>query len=292
MEPSNSLNNMLPLLSISELFKDKSTSDISFIFPNELAELCKCDCACETSVTIPAHRMILSLGSPVFQRMFTKSDASEPPSQIQIMDTTASAFSEFLQVFYLTKVTLTPGNIAKVLCLLSAHEMVDSFMVCDQFMMESVSVENCLDYLQLTLKFNLSIKLLGTLRRFIRENVTAIFATDTFRCCSPAILKNILELYDLKCKEDDVFYAAMDWARMTCLANDVERTDEERRKALGECFYLIRFPTMSVGEFARCLAQYPSILNIDELLDILQYLTSRKPLTVARSFSSVSRLIV
>lgn len=283
--------NALPTGILSNLFKDPECADVHFIFPNELHDKCHCDCDCETmAISIPAHRTILAQGSRKFREMFY-GETKCPDSDVFITNYSSAAFAEFLQMFYLTEVSLNEAHITDVLQLIVDHQMDRSICVCETFMMQSVSVENCLHYMHLALTYNLCVRLLGILRQFIRVNAIYIFQTDGFRHCSMRLLENILELRDLKCSEGDVFFAAMDWARWLCLTNCIDITDENRRKMLGACFNLIRFPTMTVEDFSRCLVRHPNLLDNVELLDILQYITSKKPLSVATSFSSLPRMI-
>lgn len=286
---STKTKNHLPTTILEQLFHNEETSDIQLVFSNE--RKCKCEnCNCNEPITLPAHRVVLAQGSPVFQRMLY-GDTKQIESSVIITDWASCIFNEFLQIFYLRNVQLTSGNIAYILQLLVDYEMKSSFNIVEEFMIKSTSIENCLTYMDLTLTYGLELHLLGKLRQFCRDNAVAVLKTPAFRYCSSYILQTVLELNDLNCDEDDVFFAAMDWAKEVCKDKCIEVNDTNQRMELAECFYLIRFPTMTVEMFSKCLAQYPKLLTTDELLDILEFLTTRKPLKVATSFSSLPRMV-
>lgn len=284
-------SNHLPSVILENLFLKENNCDIRLIFPNE--RKCKClHCNCNEPVMLPAHRLILAQGSPVFQRLFYGMDSTKNESTILITDWASCIFTEFLQIFYFKNVRLTTGNIAYIMQLLVDYEMKEMLYIVEEFMIQSKTIENCLTYLDLTITYGLGrhVDMLGKLRQFCSEYAADIFKTNAFLHCSSYMLQSIFELQDLNCTEEEIFNASMNWSKEVCKDKGIEINDCNLRAELADSFYLIRFPTMPVETLTKCLALHPMLLTTNELLDILEFLTSQKPLKIATSFSSLPRM--
>lgn len=265
---------------------------MEFVFPQELQSKCTCPhCDCyKKLISIPAHRSILAHGCRKFHEMFF--DTNKPTESIIIITNWSSAtFIEFLQLFYCIEPVFSNNHIGDVLQLITDYKVGHFIKVVENFMLKSVTVENCVEYLDLTLAHGLRMNLLGAVRQFIRLHANKMFKTEAFRDCTRHTLATILELHDLKCSETDVFCASMSWARVQCFKQGLEATDANCRTVLGHCFFLIRFPAMSTPEFSHCVARHPALLDADEILDILSYLILEVPLSKASSFSNLQRMI-
>ncbi len=101
------------------------------------------------------------------------------------------------------------------------------------------------------------------------------------------ILSRILAMDELSCDEMFIFHETMNWASEACRKSMIEPTIENKKLQLGQCFDLIRFPTMTSEQFSVCIAE-EGLFNSTELIDILGYLTLRRTLKTKR-FSTVSR---
>lgn len=97
------------VVELTRLYKNEENSDVEFLLK---------DCDGNESV-IPAHRLLLLSRSTVFGRMFN-GDMKEG-RRVNITDASAEGFSEFLQLFYSTKVDLTSKNIGEVLKLIDKY---------------------------------------------------------------------------------------------------------------------------------------------------------------------------
>lgn len=287
------LFNQQPIDILSKLFNDKMTSDVTFVFPNEMQPKCACpNCDFHTKpVTIPSHQLILASGCQKFRDTFYGGTGTIKTivCMITITKWSSKTFSEFLQLFYCTNPVFT--DIAGILQLIKDYDVNHFIDVVEEFMAQSVAVDNCIFYLHLTLEHGLRVRLLGKIRHFIRLHAISVFETEAFRECPRQTLNTILEMRDLKCSEVDVFVAAMQWATTLCFQNCLDATDKNRRDVLGTSFHLVRFPTMTMAEFSHCLTQHPQLLDTKEILDIMAYLILKKPLSKCSSFSNLPRMI-
>lgn len=84
--------------SISKLYLNAELSDFAFKFESE---------------KVPVHKCILANVSPVFRAMFS-GPIKEKGDSVEIIDSNAEAFKEFLQFFYLDEAMLTKEHIQQV----------------------------------------------------------------------------------------------------------------------------------------------------------------------------------
>lgn len=101
--------------------------------------------------------------------------------------------------------------------------------------------------------------------------------SDGFVDIDVSTLESVLARETLNCKEINLFEAALAWAHAECVRRDIDPTPTNKRVMLGGAIYLIRFPTMSLEEFANSAAQI-GILTPQETIDIfLHFTASSKP---------------
>lgn len=235
----------------SEMFRrqylNERTADVFFTFEG-------------SNERVPAHKLILSSASNVFDEMFYGSSPSSPAldGDILIVGYSAEAFKDFLQFCYFDEITLKQSTIKAVVRLLHTHEMTKCLEVCGQFWFENYddrSIDDiCMAY---ECAINLQMDELRTnCERKISINCEAIFKTDGFQSCSFGMLDRILGLNALLCDESMVLSACLDWARHKC---DKSGKDSKDMNNLRDCLtnyskdvnllYKIRYGSIAHAEF-------------------------------------------
>ncbi|KAL1475719.1 hypothetical protein MTO96_037074 [Rhipicephalus appendiculatus] len=102
-------------------------------------------------------------------------------------------------------------------------------------------------------------------------------SSDGFPDVDRPTLEAVLSRESLNTREAVIFDAALAWAGAECSRRGIEPTPENRRECLGEALYLVRFPSMSLQEFADGAAQ-SGVLTLRETADMfLHFAASRKP---------------
>lgn len=102
-------------------------------------------------------------------------------------------------------------------------------------------------------------------------------ASDGFTEIDYSTLETVLNRETLNVREVTVFKAMCRWAEAECLRKDLKPTPQNKRLVLGNLFYKIRVPAMTLEEFANGPAQ-SGILSQEETVDIfLHYTARRKP---------------
>lgn len=212
---------------ISKMYLESELADIHFTFPNDKDHTTK----------VPAHKVILASASPVFKAMFY--GLTKAGDTIEITDSNANAFKEFLQIIYLPNVRLTIGNIKEIVCLADKYDMLDCFNATT--IQRQLTNENMVFGYQLAITLN-NFKLKEFCEKQICKFTKDVLKSGAFLQCSREVLENILQQNSLNCSEADLFHACISWAKLQCQKNGlVEPNSEDMKNQLGECFNLIKF---------------------------------------------------
>lgn len=247
-----------------KLYMDGNTADISFSFEAE-------DGVIER---VPAHKLILSTGSKVFEKMFH--GPIREGSEVKIQNGTSSAFKEFLQFFYLDEVTMTTENIAEVMNFVRQYGIERSMVQCIEFLKDTMTNNDVCSAYQLAVQFDLDdLKLFC--ERKISGNAEEVLQTDDFLNCDRTVLQSIMKMDSLMCEEKIVFQACMAWAKNLCEKNGLDAGEVKHlREQLGATLYSIHFQRMKFEEFASHNAEYEGLFNVSELTDIMQIIASKE----------------
>lgn len=78
-------------------------------------------------------------------------------------------------------------------------------------------------------------------------------------------------------------FACMAWPERQCERNRLNPpTIEDRRKQLGDCFYLIQFGQMGLTQLFRCINDYKGLFDREELEEIITIMSSDGPVSLKR----------
>lgn len=253
------LENKFGARSISKLYLNEELSDIKFVFQQN-----------DTVEVLVAHKLILAAGSPVFKAMFF--GLLKENEMVEIVDASVEEFKEFLQFFYLPKVTLSMENTEGVAHLADKYDMIDCLKMCG-FSEDRLTNENLFWAYQLAMSMD-NAELKGLCEnRFRSLNPTEVFKSNTFLRCDRSVLRYILQSESMCCEEIDLFNACLAWAKASCRRNGSdENSSSNIKEQLGDCFHLIRFGNMESEELAAIMASDTNagLFTRDELLDILR----------------------
>lgn len=256
---TNVLENEAATKVTEKLYLNSELADVDFIFSVD-GEIEK----------VSANRAILAAASPVFHSMFY--GLWKENGAIKIVDASADAFKEFLQFFYLTKVTLTMENIETVARLADKYDVLHFLNACAQLLEIKLTKESmCYAYqMALHLKDN---TLINFCEKEISMSPREVFASDAFLRCDLTTLEHILDL-GLVCNEADIFDACLKWAKYQCEYYGLDETRTENvKQQLGDCLKSIRFGMMKIEEFTKYYALHRGLFSPNEFEDIVLMLT-------------------
>jgi len=148
----------------------------------------------------------------------------------------------------------------------------------------------CVRYLETSLKASNACLLLSQSRLFeepelmqrcwdvIDAQAEIALKSEGFTDIDSPTLLTIMQRETLNCSELTVFSAACEWAKAECIRRDEQVTPAMMRNVLGQAMQCIRFPAMSVEEFAD-FAVKSDMLDLQEITDIfLNFTAKEKPI--------------
>lgn len=241
---------------IHELYLNSKGADVSFVFK---------DADGDQSKKIPAHKIILSLDSPVFDRMFFGS--IQEKGDVQIVDAPAAAFKEFLQFFYLNEVTLSSAHIIFVTNLCKKYETNEFLRPCETALQNSLSMDDmCWGYsiAQLLEQENL--------RKFCEDKIKTfaakIIKSDSFMECDGQALSKIMTMVSSDWGVLERVIAYMEWSKAQCIRNNLDSNPTNLRNQLNDVFSEIPFGELSAQQLSQHVALYKGFFTAIELEEL------------------------
>ena len=222
-------------------------------------------------VKFPVHKFILASTSSVFYPMFYGPMAEQKHELDLSIFGDADCISEFLRCIYTDEVSLNWKNVFPLLNLAKCYLIVSLEKRCARFIEESVTKDNVLIALQQSLVFDAKAAVMSCLE-IISRMASEVAKQESFLTLNLAAIKAILELDTIKIEEIDLFFAVDRWCESQLIKEGKETSPEMKREILGDAVFLIRFPTMSLTDFAKHCSK-SGMLTAEQVADIVHYLS-------------------
>lgn len=172
-----------------------------------------------------------------------------------------------LRYMYYDEVQLTTRTAPEVLFLAQKYLIPSLAEICTEFVVRNLTVENALPILDHCLLLGVSKGLEKHCWSIVDQQATEVANNDQFIEIDHGTLTSFLSRDTLVVKEILLFRAAVKWAGRECQRLSIPLTVENKRRVLGDAFYSIRFPLMSVKEFTEEVAQ-SSFLSYEEVANL------------------------
>lgn len=252
------LTNSLANTSIAKLYLKADIADVHFVFKHG-----------QQTIQVAAHKTILASASPVFRAMFFGLLAEE--KLVEIVDASAAEFQEFLQLFYLSSVTLTIKCMDAVIRLADKYDVSDGLIACFENLEDQLTDENTFWAYQWAVSLNNEHIQQLCMEKYNGTFLTKkIFASKDFLDASQSMLEHILQATSTTCTEVTVFNACLDWSKSLCREKGLDEEDLANvKEQLGDCFYLIRFGAMSQKEISKIMVDKSNLFSRKELVELL-----------------------
>ncbi|XP_014486743.1 PREDICTED: BTB/POZ domain-containing protein 1-like [Dinoponera quadriceps] len=247
------------------LFNNEILSDVSFLVGRGAQRQ-----------RIPAHKLVLSSGSAVFDAMFNGMFATAS-SEIEVPDVEPAAFLAVLLFLYTDEIQIDPETVMTTLYTAKKYAVSALEKHCVDFLKNNLTSDNAFLLLTQARLFDepqLASVCLDTIDRFTTEALNA----DGFTDIDIDTLMVVLERDTLRVRESKLFQAVLRWSEAECVRQQLPVTPENQRQVLGNALSLVRFPLMSKEEFTAGPAQ-SGLLNYSEVLSLFTYfILNPKPL--------------
>ncbi|XP_020794468.1 BTB/POZ domain-containing protein 1 isoform X2 [Boleophthalmus pectinirostris] len=219
------------------LFNNELLSDVRFIVGKG-----------RQAQRIPAHKFVLAAGSAVFDAMFNGGMATTS-AEIELPDVEPAAFLALLRFLYSDEVHIGPETVMTTLYTAKKYAVPALESHCVEFLTKHLRADNAFMLLTQARLFDepqLASLCLDTIDKSTGDAINAEGFTDI----DLDTLCAVLERDTLSIRENRLFGAVVRWAEAECYRQQLPLTSENKQKVLGKALPLIRFPLMTVEEFA------------------------------------------
>ena len=227
------------------IFNNELLSDIKFVAPASNSE----SESWKSQKSIPAHKFVLAISSPVFYAMFY-GEMAETASTIELPDCDYESLLELFRYLYSDEVNLGGSNVMQVLYLAKKYLVPSLVDKCTEYLREHLEASNVFSILPHAQKFgdkDLEEQCWNVIEWHTEEAVTS----DDFVTLERSIVESVVKRERLNVKEVDLFKAVDRWASKEVERQGLTPDGEVKRRVLGEVIVnAIRFPVMSYNEFA------------------------------------------
>ncbi|XP_052282481.1 BTB/POZ domain-containing protein 2-like isoform X2 [Dreissena polymorpha] len=226
---------------------------------------------------IPAHKFLLCVGSAVFDAQFNSQMATKE-SVIEIPDVEPAAFLALLKFLYHDEVNIGPETVMTTLYTAKKYAVPALEKACVEFLKRNLSSDNAFMLLTQARLFD-EPQLAALCLESIDKSTSEALNAEGFTDIDHETLCVVLERDTLGIRESKLCTAVFRWSEAECRRRNQHPTPENQRLALGRALRLIRFPLMSIEEFAMGPAQ-SGILEDKEIVELFLYFTvNPKPAT-------------
>uniref|UniRef100_A0A3Q3AAF0 BTB domain containing 1 n=1 Tax=Kryptolebias marmoratus TaxID=37003 RepID=A0A3Q3AAF0_KRYMA len=224
---------------------------------------------------IPAHKFVLAAGSAVFDAMFNGGMATTS-AEIELPDVEPAAFLALLRFLYSDEVHIGPETVMTTLYTAKKYAVPALEGHCVEFLTKHLRADNAFMLLTQARLFDepqLASLCLDTIDKSTADAINAEGFTDI----DLDTLCAVLERDTLSIRENRLFEAVVRWAEAECYRQQLPPTAENKQKVLGKALPLIRFPLMTVEEFAAGPAQSGILFDREVVNLFLHFTVNPKP---------------
>ena len=220
---------------------------------------------------IPAHKLVLAIGSPVFEAMFY-GELAETADSIELPDCDYDSLFELFRYMYSDEVNLSGSNVMGVLYLAKKYMVPSLADECLEYLEDNVDPSNVFSILPSAQKYE-EKSLVDRCWEVIDKQTEEAVKSDGFAAIESSLLESVVERDTLTIEEIELFKAVDLWAAKECERQGLVVGGALKRRVLGETLIkALRFPTMKMEDFASVVLD-SKILTPDEVVTIIKCLS-------------------
>uniref|UniRef100_A0A8W8HWW3 BTB/POZ domain-containing protein 9 n=1 Tax=Magallana gigas TaxID=29159 RepID=A0A8W8HWW3_MAGGI len=237
---------------LSDLVDNSDYSDITLMVEN---------------VAFPAHKVILATRSEYFRALLYGGMKESQPgtTQIELKDTSASAFGILLKYMYsgrLNLLEIKDENLLDILGMSHRYGFVDLESAISDYLKAILNISNvCLIY-DIANMYHLT-SLCQVCKEFIDKNAQEILVNETFFTLSQSSIKELISRDSFCAPENTIFNAVVKWT---------EHNQGQDPSPILEC---IRLPLMSMNDLLN-VVRPTSLVSPDSILDAIKLQTESR----------------
>ena len=247
------------------IFNNELLSDVEFVVPASLNE----SESRKSQKSIPAHKFVLAISSPVFFAMFY-GEMAETAGTVQLPDCDYESLLELFRYLYSDDVKLSGSNVMQVLYLAKKYMVPSLADKCTKYLRKHLEASNVFSILSQAQKYE-DKNLENRCWEVIEKHTEQALMSDEFLTLERSIVESVLKRDGLTVKEVDLLKAVDRWATKELERQGLTPKGEVKRKVLGEeIVKAIRFSLIPEKEFASVVLDF-DILTKTEICDMIKY---------------------
>jgi BTB/POZ domain-containing protein 1/2 len=268
---ANFLNRNICIIErLSYLYLNESLADVHFVLFNTVLSTS----SHSTTERIPAHKLILSIGSQVFMAMFYGTGSQmQQSSEITIPDVEIDAFKHMLRYLYTDELYIEADTVMSTLYVAKKYAVTALEQECVDFLKTNLKADNAFMLLQQARLFD-ETQLAEMCLNIIDKNSCESFSSECFLDLDLETLMLILKRDTLGIREYKLYYYLTKWAQSQCAKKNITINRENQKTVLGDALKYVRFPLMTKEEFALVMSDHESrLIDDDSIIDLFVNLT-------------------
>ena len=216
------------------MYNNSLMSDINFIVR---------DSETERKISIPAHKYVLAIGSPVFYKMFY-GDLSEKSDSVELVDADSDSLLELFRFLYSDETHLTADCVLRVMYLAEKYMIPGLLEECAEFLSNQIDADNALDILKQCQVFGDTEQLQERCWSIVDLQTRQCLRSKSFLSTSESVTEALVKRETLDIEERELFRAVISWAEAQCKALRLEPIAKNMRKFLRGVMGHIRFSSI------------------------------------------------
>ena len=268
------------------IFNNELLSDVKFVVPASLNE----SESRMSQKSIPAHKFVLAISSPVFYAMFY-GEMAESAGTVQLPDCDYESLLELFRYLYSDDVKLSESNVMPVIYLAKKYMVPSLADKCTEYLRKHLEASNVFSILPQAQKFE-DKDLESRCWEVIESHTEQALISDEFLTLERSIVESVVKRNALEVKEVDLFKAVDRWATKELERQGQTPSRKIKRRILGEeIVKAIRFSLIPEKEFASVVLDC-GILTKTEICDMIKYYNDvdlKSPLVFMRFPRSLRR---
>ena len=201
------------------------------------------------SESIPANRLVLSCYSKFFESMFLSPMKERYQNEVEIQKFEGKSVRALIDFMYNGEIVINNENVTNLLAVADFLQMENVKQFCFEFLEDNLSIDNCLEMVNLSTQYNCPSSLEKTYE-LIGKNFALIVQTDAFKQLSKSALVSLISNFNLSVvKQSSVYNAILSWTQ----------EDESRKVDFTELFLLIKLPSLSIEFLDEVVSKEPLV---------------------------------
>ena len=247
------------------IFNNELLSDVKFVVPASLSE----SETRKSQKSIPAHKFVLAISSPVFFAMFY-GEMAETTGTVQLPDCAYESLLELFRYLYCDDVKLSGSNVMQVIYLAKKYTVPSLADKCTEYLRKNLEASNVFSILPQAQKFE-DKDLESRCWEVIESDTEQALISDEFLTLERSIVESVVKRGILKVKEVDLFRAVDRWTTKELERQGKTPSRKIKREILGEeIVKAIRFSLITEKEFASVVLDC-DILSEREICDMIKH---------------------